>query len=420
MKKLPKNLSEVQKKSQTLTDDLISHSTVDDTNSKMKMEYYDLLAAIVEYSEDSIISKSLDGTIKSWNKGSEKMFGYTSRETIGKNISLIIPPAFMDIDKNIMERVSNNESIVPYETIRIKKNGNQLHVSITSSPIKDNKGNIIGASIIGRDVTFRKKFEEDLVAANKELAFQIEEKEKRAAELIISNDELVVAENRLKEVNIELEAFTYSVSHDLRAPLRAVNSYAQILTEDYGQALDADGKVILDNIRYNTKKMGALIDELLSFSRLGRKEIDRTLIDMNDLMQSVLANIKRTIENKATIRLSHMPAVKADHILLQQVLFNLLSNAIKYSSKKEYPLIEIFTELQNNKTVFAIKDNGAGFDMRFADKLFGVFQRLHSEKEFEGNGVGLAIVQRIISKHGGRVWGEGIVNEGAIFYFTLN
>ena len=259
-----------------------------------------------------------------------------------------------------------------------------------------------------------------MVIANRELAFQNKEKEKRAAELLIINGELAIAENQLQEVNTELEAFTYSVSHDLRSPLRAVNSYAQILTEDYSKAIDADGIQMLENIRYNTKKMGALIDELLSFSRLGRKEIDRTDIDMNELIQTVLDNIKRTTDHHATIQVSTMPVVKADHTLLHQVLINLLSNAIKHSSKKEHPLVEIFTEEQNNKTVFAIKDNGAGFDMQFGDKLFGVFQRLHSEKEFEGNGVGLAIVQRIITKHGGRVWGKAKENEGATFYFTLN
>ena len=420
MKKMPGTLDTTGNKSQTLINELDFHPAINITKSKIDEDYISHLAAIVEFSEDAIISKSLDGTIKSWNKGSEKMFGYTSAEMIGKNISLIIPPEFIKEEKNIIERVSNNETLDPYETVRIKKNGKQLYVSLTVSPLKNRAGNIIGVSTIGRDITLRKKAEADLITANKELAFQNEEKEKRAAELLIINGELITAENQLKEVNTELEAFTYSVSHDLRSPLRAVNSYAQILTEDYAQAIDADGMQILANIRYNTKKMGALIDELLSFSRLGRKEIDRTDIDMNELIQTVLNDIKRTTDHHANIPVSPMPVVKADHTLLQQVLFNLVSNAIKYSSKKEHPIVEISTTEQNNKTVFSIKDNGAGFDMQFADKLFGVFQRLHSEKEFEGNGVGLAIVQRIISKHGGRVWAEAKENEGATFYFTLN
>lgn len=388
--------------------------------NKMDEEYISNLAAIVEFSEDAIISKSLDGTIKSWNKGSEKMFGYTSKEMIGKNISLLIPFDSVDKEKEIHERVANNESVEPYETVRLKKNGEKVDVSLTVSPLKDRVGKIVGISSIGRDVTLRKKSEANLLAANKELAFQNAEKEKRATELIEINIELVAAQSSLKEVNAELEAFTYSVSHDLRAPLRAVNSYSQILIEDYALMLSADGRQILENISYNSIKMGALIDELLAFSRLGRKEIDRVEVDMNEMIKSVLNEIKQITNHHANIKLGLMPIVKADHALLHQVLFNLFSNAIKYSSKKEHPAVEIYAEQQNNKTVFAVKDNGAGFDMRFANKLFGVFQRLHSEQEFEGNGVGLAIAKRIIFKHGGRIWAEGKVNEGATFYFTLN
>ena len=260
----------------------------------------------------------------------------------------------------------------------------------------------------------------ELIMANKELAFQNDEKEKRARELIKSNDDLIHSESRLKEVNAELDAFTYSVAHDLRAPLRAVDSYVQILAEDYSQSIDTDGMQMLEIIRYNTKKMGTLIDELLSFSKLGRKEIDRKTIDLDDLIGSVLADINRSTEHHAAIKVSPLPRVNADPVLLRQTLFNLISNAIKYSSKKENPVVEIAAIQQNDKIVFSIKDNGAGFDMRFSDKLFGVFQRLHSEKEFEGNGLGLAIVKRIIAKHGGQVWGEGKENEGATFYFTIS
>ena len=259
----------------------------------------------------------------------------------------------------------------------------------------------------------------ELLLANRELAFQNHEKEKRARELIRSNAELIQAESRLKEVNAELDAFTYSVAHDLRAPLRAVNSYAQILADDYRQSIDADGMQVLEIIQYNSKKMGILIDELLSFSKLGREEIDRLTIDLNDLIGSVLADINRSTAHHAAIKASPLPIVNADPVLLRQALFNMISNAIKYSSKKENPVVEIAATQQGDKTVFSIKDNGVGFDMRFADKLFGVFQRLHSEKEFEGNGVGLAIVQRIIAKHGGHVWGEGKKMKELLFILHL-
>jgi PAS domain S-box-containing protein len=395
--------------------------TDNSVENRMYEEHLSHLAAIVEFSEDAIISKSTEGVIKSWNKGSEKIFGYTSKETIGKNISFLFTADSADQEKKVLQRILNNEIIESYETVRLKKNGERVDISLTVYPLKDNTGKIIGISSIGRDYTLRKKSEATLIAANKELEFQNAEKEKRATELITINNELIAAQISLKEVNAELEAFTYSVSHDLRAPLRAINSYSQILIEDYGSVIGDDGNEILQNINYNSKKMGALIDELLSFSRLGRKEIDRIEIDINKMIKSnVLKEINQTIKHNASIKVGPMPMVKADHTLLHQVLFNLLSNAIKYSSKKENPEVEIYAEQQNNKTVFAIKDNGAGFDMRFVHKLFGVFQRLHSEKEFEGNGVGLAIAQRIIFKHGGRIWAEGTVNEGATFYFTLN
>jgi PAS domain S-box-containing protein len=227
------------------------------------------------------------------------------------------------------------------------------------------------------------------------------------------------AEEQLQSLNKELEAFTYTVSHDLRAPLRAVNGYAQMLMEDHGVKLDEEGKRIIETIRYNALKMGTLIDELLAFSRLGRKEAHKRDVDMTQLVKGVLLEISKLIPHTATVNLGHLHDVQGEYGLLHQVMFNLVANAVKYSSKQKDPVIEIFSEDRNNEILYAIKDNGAGFDMRFVDKLFGVFQRLHTESEFEGTGVGLAIVKRVITKHGGKVWAEGKKNEGATFYFTL-
>ena len=192
------------------------------------------------------------------------------------------------------------------------------------------------------------------------------------------------------------------------------------MIEEYGKVLEEDGRNILESIRYNGEKMGRLIDELLAFSKLGRKEPERQSVNMNQLLNKVLADLGEHYSINATIKIGILPNVQADNVMMYQVLYNLLSNAVKYSSKKENPIIEVFTEQKNDKTVFVIKDNGVGFDMEYADKLFGVFQRLHSEKQFEGNGVGLAIVHRIITKFGGRVWGEAKEDKGATFYFTLN
>lgn len=244
-------------------------------------------------------------------------------------------------------------------------------------------------------------------------------KEKKAMKLAIANKELKSSEKKLIEINKELESFSYSVSHDLRAPLRAINGYSQILNEDYGKKLDQEGIRILETIRSNATKMGTLIDDLLAFSRLGRKEILKTEVDMNKLIESVINEMNKSITHKAEINTANLHKVKADYSLLNQVMFNLVSNAIKYSSNGENPVVKIYSKEKNDEIVFSVNDNGAGFDMQYADKLFGVFQRLHSNEEFEGTGVGLAIVQRIINKHGGKVWAEGKVNEGATFHFSL-
>ncbi|HVV55315.1 MAG TPA: ATP-binding protein, partial [Mucilaginibacter sp.] len=215
------------------------------------------------------------------------------------------------------------------------------------------------------------------------------------------------AELRIQAANKELEAFSYTVSHDLRAPLRAIQGYTQMLKEDYESTIDDEGKRIIEVVRYNTTKMGMLIDDLLAFARLGRRDIQKTVVDMNELTSDVIAELNKSMEHRAQITISELHPAYGDHNLLRQVMQNLVANALKYSSKKENPAVWITSEEKNHEIIFSVKDNGAGFDMRFADKLFGVFQRLHAQEEFDGTGIGLAIVSRIITKHGGKVWAEG-------------
>jgi light-regulated signal transduction histidine kinase (bacteriophytochrome) len=225
---------------------------------------------------------------------------------------------------------------------------------------------------------------------------------------------------QLENVNKELEAFSYSVSHDLRTPLRAISGYSIMLKEDYESKLDTEGLRIIRNIITNAKMMGQLIDDLLSFSRLGKKELIRTQIDMQLLAKNVVNELLQSEpENKYHFNIDLLPPIKADQVMIKQVLLNLVNNAIKYSSKKTDPKIVIGSIEKETKTIYYIKDNGAGFDMAYANKLFGVFQRLHSQEEFDGSGVGLALVKRIIEKHKGEIWAEGIENEGATFYFSL-
>lgn len=226
--------------------------------------------------------------------------------------------------------------------------------------------------------------------------------------------------SRLESANKELEAFSYSVSHDLRAPLRGINGFAQILVEDYATVLDTEGLRVCSVIQENSKKMGRLIDDLLSFSRLGRTEINKSEINMKVMANSIYHEVTdEESRRRINLNIGDLPEILGEPTMLRQVWTNLLSNAVKYSSKKERAEITVTCEIKEGKCIYCVKDNGAGFDMQYSNNLFGVFQRLHGVKDFEGTGVGLAIVKRIINRHGGEVWAEAEVDKGAAFYFSL-
>lgn len=249
--------------------------------------------------------------------------------------------------------------------------------------------------------------------------------QKQTLEIVSFNQQLeqkvMERTNELEVSNKELESFTYSVSHDLRAPLRAVHSYSKILEEDYMEKLDDDGRQTIKVILRNSKKMGELIDDLLAFSRLGRKEVNSKDIHMDSLVRGVTNEFlsSDSENNNVEIKIQTLPAASGDQALVKQVWVNLVSNAVKYSSKQKKILIEIGSYPKGDQNVYYVKDNGVGFDMQYYDKLFGVFQRLHSQEDFEGTGVGLAISQRIVQKHHGEIWAESKLNEGATFYFSL-
>lgn len=234
------------------------------------------------------------------------------------------------------------------------------------------------------------------------------------------NQSLINKNKELEFANKELDSFSYSVSHDLRSPLRSINGYSGMLKENYNDKLDDEGKRILNTIIENTLKMSNLIDSLLNFSRLGRKEMTKVDINMNLLVADTIKECKTEEVNKNTEwKIQELLPVNGDLHLLKQVFCNLISNALKYSSKKDQPEIEIGCQPAHDEITYYVKDNGTGFNMDYKDKLFGVFQRLHNDKDFKGIGIGLALVQRIVTRHGGRVWAEGKVNKGAAFYFSL-
>lgn len=335
--------------------------------------------------ESSIVAiTDQKGIIKYVNDNFCKISKYNREDLIGQDHRIINsghhPKEFI---RDLWVTIANGKTWIG-ELKNKAKDGTIYWVDTTIVPFLNEEGKPFQYLAIRADITARKKTEEELHNSNK-----------------------------------ALEAFSYSVAHDLRAPLRSVHGYAEILSQDYAKILDEEAKRIIGNIKQNASKMGKLIDDLLSFSRLGRKEIHLSKINMGKLTKEALIEINKSISHKADIRIDNLHEALGDYSLLYQVMMNLISNAIKYSSKKENPIIQIFSEVKNGEIIYSVKDNGAGFDMKYSDKLFGVFQRLHMEHEFEGTGVGLATVNSIITKHGGKIWAEGKVDTGATFYFTL-
>ena len=446
----------------------------DVTEQKQSSQY---ARSLIEASLDPLVTISATGKILDVNEASIKVTGVPREKLIDTDFSNYFtePEKAQEGYRQVFEK----GFVADYPLTIKHKNGNLTDVLYNASVYKDDKGNVLGVFAAARDVTEQKwakdlriankelafqneekeKRAEELIIANKELVFQNEEKEKRAAELIIANkelayqneekekraEELIIANRELKQaeadirklndeleqkviertsqlesVNKELGSFSYSISHDLRAPIRAINAYTRILMEDYSEKFDTDGTKVLHSIIRNSKKMGELIDDLLAFSKLGRKQVTVSTIDMTALVNQVREEL--LFEEGETIpefKVSILPPANGDQSLIKQVWINLISNAIKYSRNNPAIHIEIGAYEKNNDVVYYVKDNGAGFDMQYYDKLFGVFQRLHSQEEFEGTGIGLAIVQKIVHRNYGTVWAESTLNEGACFYFSL-
>lgn len=538
------------------------------------------LAAIVESSDDAIIGKDLFGIVTSWNHGAEMIFGYSAEEMVGQPITRLIPEERLVEEEQILARLKTGESTRSLDTVRRRKDGSLIDISVTVSPIKDLSGRIIGASKLARDITQRTRalealrdseqklresetyfrFLHDLGEATRRLSdpadimavmarllggklhasrcayaeveadgeqftilhdytdgcastvgqYRLSLFGPRAAEAMRSGQTLIlcdvdrelplgegadmfkaidiraiivcplvkegalrammavhqttprawkpaeivmvqdvvercwstlerrIAEEKIQRLNAELEhrvsertaqleaankeleAFSYSVSHDLRSPLRAVDGFSQAVMEDYGAQLPEEGQRYLATIRSGAQRMGALIDDLLTFSRLSRLPLTRQTVDAGRQVREVLDELKPTHDGRSVeIRLGELPPYRGDPALIKQVWVNLISNALKYTNKRAQAVVEISAGRDRSSRVYSVRDNGTGFDMRYVHKLFGVFQRLHRAEEYEGTGVGLAIVQRVVHRHGGRVWAEAAVDQGATFYFTL-
>ena len=366
-----------------------------------------LRATIVDYSFDAIVSLEFDGTITSWNSAAAAMYGWSEAEAIGQNISLIHP------DRSEMDgliQTARSQQVSRLETVRVTRAGESVDVLVTVSPILADDGSVIGVSSISSNIAEQVEAEAITGRLNDELEHRVasrtRELRKRTAEL-----EKSVA---------ELDSFAYSVSHDLRSPLRAMDGFSRIVLDEIGPDADPEVRRHLEIIRRNAQGMQLLIDGLLDLCRVGRREFHpvdlapaavarRALVDLGP--EAGRADLDITIED--------LPNCTADPNLLKQVFVNLIGNALKFTSKTSGPRIHVGAQGDARHPIYFVRDNGAGFDPRYADKIFGVFQRLHRVEDYEGTGIGLALVQRLVERHGGRVWCEGAVDKGATFFFTI-
>ena len=517
----------------------------DITDRRLAEEARERLAAVVDSSDDAIFSQDFQGIITAWNLGAEKVLGYAESEALGKSARMLMPADRLEEDTTVLQRIRRGERIEHFETVRLRDDGSRIDVSVTLSPVRNNRGVIIGTSSIARDITERKRSElihaqqteqlsrqaqdllqsqnaletqqallesvldsigEGLIAADKNGKFILWNPaaerliggpaalnplewsayygsflpdkvtpfppdqvplfralcgETCSSEIFIrrrggddtvwlecnaaplydkdgsqqggvialrditqrKTDEENIAKRtlQLEVANQELEAFTYTVSHDLRAPLRHIGSFAGILMEDFGAGLNTEATGHLRRIQDAARRMGELVDGLLGMAKLGRQSLRLRPTPLDGIVKEAIANLEQECEGREVEwRVGLLPALACDQILMAQVFQNLLDNALKYTRGRKPAIIEIgCTQATDKPAVIFVRDNGVGFDLNYAENLFGVFQRMHSSSEFEGTGVGLAATQRIVQKHGGAIWVDAHPNQGATFFFTL-
>jgi PAS domain S-box-containing protein len=355
-------------------------------------------ANLLNLTSDMIFVRDMDAVITYWNRGAERFYGFTEKEAIGKRHYELLHTVFpMPLDDLVAEVVRTGQW--EGEVSHIKANGDKAVVLSRWSLQRDESDRPTAMLAINTDITNRKQGEEQIRALNEELG-------KKAGEL--------------EAINKELEAFAYSTSHDLRAPLRHMVGYTELLQKHAATTFDEKGRRYMATILDAAKKMGTLIDDLLAFSRIGRAEAREANVSLEYLVNDVLSEMPAPDGRKIDWKIRKLPVVYGDGSMLRLALVNLISNAVKFTRTRSRPEIEIgCVEKKNSQAVVFVKDNGVGFDMKYAHKLFGVFQRLHSTEAFEGTGIGLATVQRIIHRHRGRVWAESVVDRGATFYFSV-
>jgi PAS domain S-box-containing protein len=351
---------------------------------------------------DLLCVAGFDGYFKRLNPTWEKTLGFTTAELLQKPYLDFVHPEDQAATRAQAEKLAQGAPVISFPNRYVCRDGSYRWLQWTAYPIPEEK--LIYAA--ARDVTAQKEAEQRIRQVNAELAA-------RTAELSVANEELAGA-------NKELEAFTYSVSHDLRAPLRHIDGFSRLLLEEHSRELSDEARHYLERVRQGTRHMGNLVDDLLNLARVGRQELRRQVTGLGSLVEEVRRELEGELTGRAVEwRIGALPFVECDPRLMKQVFTNLLANAVKFTRPRKPAVIEVGGRTANGEPAIFVRDNGVGFSMKYADKLFGVFQRLHRPEDFEGTGVGLATVQRIIQKHGGQVWAEAELDKGATFHFTL-
>lgn len=368
--------------------DITERKTFEEAIAQAAREYKGLF----ENARDGIVIVDPDhSVVLDANQRACALLGLSAAKIVGRRVSDLF-----DGEASSLPAPSQSREV------RVGRNGDERIVDTTASAVVYRGRTAV--MLIARDVTDRRRAEVQIRRLNEELELRVARRTEQ-----------------LEAANRELEAFSYSVSHDLRAPLRAIDGFSRILAEDLGESLSEEAREYLELVRDNSNQMGRLIDDLLAFARLGRQPIRASLVDVDAMVRSIAgALVDQARERRVEFRIDQLPPCSGDPSLLKQVFVNLLSNAVKYTRDRQHAVVEIGKgQPVNGEVVYYVRDNGAGFDMKYAHKLFGVFQRLHRAEDFEGTGVGLAIVQRVVSRHGGRVWAEGAIGKGATFFVAL-